>query len=448
MKSIICGLFFGRVVVKKIPIMKKFILSFLFVACLIPAALSQDTVRYGDPWYAFNPLPNLIEPSPILNIYEITRDPNEEYRTYLGYKDSNYTIYGIAIVMDSFPRPEIGYFVTLLRGMDWHPLGYGQISIDSLYQEDTIKTWTDPLVKRCWFEYFYNYDSATETYKSVDAYNCYEFYFDSPFKLEGRGKNNTADTFFVGMYSLEHTRTFISADEEHSIMPKEYVSYPPTTPILSVIKRDGVIVGGYYERPDMRPSWDWLYWGGIFPIIERRCSVPRGLALSADSLSAHWRSDTDARLFQLAVCTNTVEPDDGLLFTTSATSQVLPPFHRDSTYRLYLRKMCDFRQDSVWSDWSAPLLIASQPTEGISEVEKAGWTIEINPNPATKQVHVTTNFNLTQVEVFDEQGRQCHTLPASGLKADLDVSSWPRGTYLLRISTPAGPTTKKKLLVQ
>jgi hypothetical protein len=61
-------------------------------------------------------------------------------------------------------------------------------------------------------------------------------------------------------------------------------------------------------------------------------------------------------------------------------------------------------------------------------------------------VHVTTNFNLTQVEVFDEQGRQCHTLPASGHKADLDVSSWPRGTYLLRILTPAGPTTKKLLI--
>ena len=147
--------------------MKKFILSFLFVACQIPAALSQDTVRYGDPWYAFNPLPNLIGPSPILNIYEITRDPNEEYRTYLGYKDSNYTIYGIdytiygiAVVMDSFPRPEINYFVTLLRGMEWHRLGGIFVSIDSLYQEDTIKTWTDPLVKRCWFEYFYNYDSG------------------------------------------------------------------------------------------------------------------------------------------------------------------------------------------------------------------------------------------------------------------------------------------------
>ena len=417
--------------------MKKFILSFLFVACLIPAALSQDTVRYGDPWYAFNPLPNLIGPNYSGLLFPTTSYPNEEARTYLGYKDDNYTIYGIAVVMDSFPRPEINYFVTLLRGMEWHRLGGIFVSIDSLYQEDTIKTWTDPLVKRCWFEYFYNYDSATETYKSVDAYNCYEFYFDSPFKLEGRGKNNTADTFFVGVYALEHT---------HSIgqwpnTPKAYSAVPNTTPYLE-IDRGSYNSQAIYDTPGN----SYHFWGGIFPIIERRCSVPRGLALSADSLSAHWRSDTDAELFQLAVCNDMTDPDDGLLFTTTDTMQALPSFRRDSTYRLYLRKMCDFRQDSVWSDWSAPLLIASQPTEGISEVEKAGWTIEINPNPATKQVHVTTNFNLTQVEVFDEQGRQCHTLPASGLKADLDVSSWPRGTYLLRILTPAGPTTKKLLI--
>ena len=175
--------------------------------------------------------------------------------------------------------------------------------------------------------------------------------------------------------------------------------------------------------------------------------MPRGLTLADDSLSVHWRSDTDAEFFQLSVCADTVEPDFGRLFTTSSTALALPTLHPDSTYRLYLRKQCAFRQDSVWSDWSAPLVIASRTTEGIGEAENNGWTIDINPNPATKQVHVATNFSLTQIEAFDEQGRLVQTLPATGLKATLDVSSWPRGTYLLRIQTPAGPTPKK-LLVQ
>ncbi len=420
--------------------MKKFIFSILFIACLAPAALSQDTVRYGDPWYAFNPLPNLTGPNYIGNLFMWSNHPNEEARTYLGYKDNNYTIYGIAVVMDSFPRPEINYFVALLRGMEWHSLVGTHISIDSLYQEDTIKTWTDPLVKQCWFEYFYDYDSASGTYKGVDTKNCYEFYFDSPFKLEGRGKNSTADTFFVGVSALPgHTLT---SAEAWAFIPKAYTAFPTTTPYLE-IDRGSLASQAIYDTP---PGNSFHFWGGIFPIIERRCGVPRGLALAADSLSAFWRSDTDAELFQLSVCNGMTEPDSGLLFTTTDTSQALPAFHPDSTYRLYLRKQCAFRQDSVWSDWSAPLVIASRTTEGIGEAENDRWTIDINPNPATKQVHVATNFSLTQIEAFDEQGRLVQTLPASGLKATLDVSSWPRGTYLLRIHTPLGTATKKLVI--
>ena len=71
----------------------------------------------------------------------------------------------------------------------------------------------------------------------------------------------------------------------------------------------------------------------------------------------------------------------------------------------------------------------------------------VQPNPATDKVRVTSSFGLTRIEAYDLRGRLLFETPASGLKADLDVSSWPRGTYLLRISTPAGPTTKK-LLVQ
>ena len=70
----------------------------------------------------------------------------------------------------------------------------------------------------------------------------------------------------------------------------------------------------------------------------------------------------------------------------------------------------------------------------------------VQPNPATDKVRVTSSFGLTRIEAYDLRGRLLFETPASGLKADLDVSSWPRGTYLLRISTPAGTTTKKLLI--
>ena len=421
-------------------------LTFVFLlGGLFSVAKGQDTVRYGDPWYQFNPLPRLLRYehySPLDGDGPCSYLSGTHRRFYLGYKNNENVIYGIAVVIDSVPGPEWYYMAALLRGIEYHDILNAnsnritnEIILDSIYQEDTIKAWENPLIKKCRFEYFYEYDSIHHTYKSDSAFNCYEFYFDTP--IMGNLKDVLADTFFVG---VGHCVPIQEWGHPYLYEVISGVGEEFSTPYLHIAAEHVT-----YNRP-VNP-YIINHWGGIFPIIERRCSVPRGLTLADDSLSVHWRSDTDAEFFQLSVCADTVEPDFGRLFTTSSTALALPTLHPDSTYHIYLRKQCAFRQDSVWSDWSAPLVIASRTTEGIGEAENNGWTIDINPNPATKQVHVATNFSLTQIEAFDEQGRLVQTLPATGLKADLDVSSWPRGTYLLRILTPAGPTTKK-LLVQ
>ena len=87
------------------------------------------------------------------------------------------------------------------------------------------------------------------------------------------------------------------------------------------------------------------------------------------------------------------------------------------------------------------------PGVGLRQTDMLYRYTAVQPNPATQRATVTSSFGLTQIDVYDTKGRLLHSLPATGLKADLDISSWPRGTYLLRILTPAGPTTKK-LLVQ
>jgi hypothetical protein len=53
---------------------------------------------------------------------------------------------------------------------------------------------------------------------------------------------------------------------------------------------------------------------------------------------------------------------------------------------------------------------------------------------------------MTRIEAADILGHSLYDRPASGLTADIDVSSWPSGTYLLRISTPTGVTTKKLMV--
>ena len=72
----------------------------------------------------------------------------------------------------------------------------------------------------------------------------------------------------------------------------------------------------------------------------------------------------------------------------------------------------------------------------------------VAPNPATETVRVTSSFGLSRIEAYDLKGHLISEFrtPNSEFSTTLDVSSWPRGTYLLRITTPAGPTTKKLLI--
>jgi hypothetical protein len=60
---------------------------------------------------------------------------------------------------------------------------------------------------------------------------------------------------------------------------------------------------------------------------------------------------------------------------------------------------------------------------------------------------VLSSFGLSHIEAYNAGGQKVYEAPASGLEAVIDVAPWPRGTYLLRITTPLGTVTKK-LLVQ
>ena len=72
----------------------------------------------------------------------------------------------------------------------------------------------------------------------------------------------------------------------------------------------------------------------------------------------------------------------------------------------------------------------------------------LQPNPASDKVKVLSSFGITAIEAYDLRGRKVYEVrtPNSEFKVTLDVSSWPRGTYLLRITTSNGITTKKLLL--
>lgn len=94
-------------------------------------------------------------------------------------------------------------------------------------------------------------------------------------------------------------------------------------------------------------------------------------------------------------------------------------------------------------------VLLNDTTLVIPERGLMGRLIGVMPNPATATAKVVSSFGVTMVEVFNTAGERIHTLrlPDAPLTATLDVRRWPRGTYIVRIHTPIG-TTSRKLVVQ
>ena len=72
--------------------------------------------------------------------------------------------------------------------------------------------------------------------------------------------------------------------------------------------------------------------------------------------------------------------------------------------------------------------------------------VSVQPNPAVDEARVLSSFGLERIEAYNAGGQKVYEGKAEGLEATLDVKGWPRGSYLLRITTPMGTVTKKLLV--
>ena len=72
--------------------------------------------------------------------------------------------------------------------------------------------------------------------------------------------------------------------------------------------------------------------------------------------------------------------------------------------------------------------------------------VQVTPNPATGVVKVVSSFGLQGIEAYNESGVKVCSEKAAGLMHKMDVSSWAKGMYVLKIGTDMG-TTMKRLVV-
>ena len=83
---------------------------------------------------------------------------------------------------------------------------------------------------------------------------------------------------------------------------------------------------------------------------------------------------------------------------------------------------------------------------GIGQTSLVDRYTSVSPNPASNTVRIVSSFGISAIEVFDASGRSVFRTEAHGLAGTLDVAAWPRGTYLLHITTNSGTAVKKLIL--
>ena len=359
----------------------------------------------------------------------------------------------------------------------------------------------------CWFRYE---DECDE--KKVMNAPCYEFYFDTPQKI-----NRVMDTFYVGRYNeISMVPTFGPIE-----YGGEYSSSYPSTIYHSVDYTEDYLdlflhCRGYQDRK----------WGVAFPIIGFRCGPISQYWIdtcTAAGAVVRWRNVEEGTLFNVRLV-----GDDGsdTTYTTADTSISLTGLDESVRYNVMVRKQCHYATSNydttVYSEWLSYLSFgttildtvwrtvdanSANPAMGtvigggmymdssvvtltarslgnsefdiwndgdttnprqifvisdtsftaffrekedtVGIILPEGEDFVLNPNPAhgTIQVIVPTSTLGEQLSICNLAGRELRVFDIQHQSFNINIGTLPSGVYLVKLTTPSGPTTKK-LLVQ
>ena len=76
-------------------------------------------------------------------------------------------------------------------------------------------------------------------------------------------------------------------------------------------------------------------------------------------------------------------------------------------------------------------------TDGVLEAEAADFIVY--PNPVKNTLHIESDENINKAEIFDMQGKMVVTDENAN---EINVSALPKGSYLVRITTEKGVSTR------
>lgn len=211
----------------------------------------------------------------------------------------------------------------------------------------------------------------------------------------------------------------------------------------------------YYDEngQELKPPLNKSRFLAIFPIIDTSehgyCASPSSLEviyLDGNAAVLSWSGGASASEWDFSVCKDNCEPDSGTVIHCTSNSISLTGLDTAAWYTAYVRTVCSEYSKGQWSD-SVRFYVPSNGSEGIEPAMTAAdrYTY-IVPNPASTVVTVSSSFRISTVDIFSLAGKLMASLRVDGITVPVDVSSFPAGTYIVRVSTNHGMATKKLIV--
>ena len=150
----------------------------------------------------------------------------------------------------------------------------------------------------------------------------------------------------------------------------------------------------------------------------------------------YWEGDT-TNLFTMSDGVEWIEgigSTKGLLFYDVASTLIAGGGYMNGRLRCY-----EYEEDLIYHKESSD--DCENHLLGIGVVDKESLLLYLNP--AKQEVNINCGYKIKSLQIFDEQGKRLFEKEVNAYNYQINLENYPTGTYLIKVQTNSGQTTKK-----